>query len=47
MPVAVSAFCLTAVLLILDVAGRERLGPTDKLLDIKGTTAVSGMTSAT
>ncbi len=39
---AVAAFSLIAVLLILDVAGREVLGPIYKLLDIKGTTGVYG-----
>lgn len=40
--VAVSAFGLIAVLLILDVAGREVLGPIYKLLGIKGATGVYG-----
>ena len=40
--IAVAAFGLIAVLLILDVAGREVLGPIYKLLDIKGTTGVYG-----
>jgi TRAP-type C4-dicarboxylate transport system permease small subunit len=39
---AVAAFGLIAVLLILDVAGRELLGPIYKMLDIKGTTGVYG-----
>ncbi len=40
--VAVSAFGLIAVLLILDVAGREVLGPIYKMLGIKGATGVYG-----
>jgi TRAP-type C4-dicarboxylate transport system permease small subunit len=40
--VAVAAFSLIAGLLILDVAGREILGPIYKLFDIKGTTGVYG-----
>ena len=40
--VAVSAFGLIAVLLILDVAGREVLGPLYKLLGIKGATGIYG-----
>ena len=40
--IAVAAFGLIAVLLILDVAGREVLGPIYKLLDIKGATGVYG-----
>lgn len=40
--VAVSAFGLIAALLILDVAGREVLGPIYKLLNIKGATGVYG-----
>ena len=40
--VAVAAFALIAALLILDVAGREVLGPIYKLLDIKGATGVYG-----
>ncbi len=40
--VAVSAFGLIAVLLILDVVGRELLGPIYKLLDIKGATGIYG-----
>lgn len=40
--VAVSAFGLIAILLILDVAGREVLGPLYKLLNIKGATGVYG-----
>ncbi len=39
---AVAAFGLIAVLLILDVAGRELLGPIYRMLDIKGTTGVYG-----
>lgn len=40
--VAVTAFGLIAMLLILDVAGRELLGPIYKLLDIKGATGIYG-----
>ena len=40
--IAVSAFGLIAVLLILDVAGRELLGPVYKWLGIKGATGVYG-----
>ncbi len=40
--IAVSAFGLIAVLLILDVAGREVLGPIYKILNIKGATGVYG-----
>jgi TRAP-type C4-dicarboxylate transport system permease small subunit len=40
--VAVSAFGLIALLLILDVAGREVLGPIYKLLNIKGATGIYG-----
>lgn len=40
--VAVVAFALIAALLILDVAGREVLGPIYKLLDIKSSTGVYG-----
>ena len=40
--VAVAAFGLIAALLILDVAGREVLGPIYKLLDIKRATGVYG-----
>lgn len=40
--VAVSAFGLIAILLILDVAGREVLGPIYKLLNIKGATGIYG-----
>lgn len=40
--IAVSAFGLIAVLLILDVAGREVLGPIYKMLNIKGATGVYG-----
>ena len=40
--VAVAAFGLIGALLILDVAGREVLGPIYKLLDIKRATGVYG-----
>jgi TRAP-type C4-dicarboxylate transport system permease small subunit len=40
--VAVAAFGAIALLLILDVAGREILGPIYKLLDIKSSTGVYG-----
>lgn len=40
--IAVAAFGLIAVLLVLDVAGREILGPIYKLFDIKGATGVYG-----
>jgi TRAP-type C4-dicarboxylate transport system permease small subunit len=40
--IAVSAFGLIATLLILDVAGREVLGPIYKLLGLKGATGVYG-----
>jgi TRAP-type C4-dicarboxylate transport system permease small subunit len=40
--VAVAAFTLIGVLLILDVAGRELLGPIYKALDIKAATGVYG-----
>ena len=40
--IAVAGFGMIAVLLILDVAGREVLGPIYKLLDIKGATGVYG-----
>jgi TRAP-type C4-dicarboxylate transport system permease small subunit len=40
--IAVSAFGLIAALLILDVAGREVLGPIYKMLNIKGATGVYG-----
>ncbi len=40
--IAVAAFGLIAALLILDVAGREVLGPIYKLLGIKGATGVYG-----
>ena len=40
--IAVAAFGLIAALLILDVAGRELLGPIYKLLNIKGATGVYG-----
>ncbi len=40
--IAVAAFGMIAVLLILDVAGREILGPIYKMLDVKGATGVYG-----
>ncbi len=40
--IAVAAFGMIAVLLVLDVAGRELLGPIYKVLDIKGATGVYG-----
>lgn len=39
---AVAGFGMIAVLLILDVAGRELLGPIYKMFDIKGATGVYG-----
>lgn len=40
--IAVAAFGMIAALLVLDVAGREVLGPIYKLFDIKGATGVYG-----
>jgi TRAP-type C4-dicarboxylate transport system permease small subunit len=40
--IAVAAFGMIALLLVLDVAGRELLGPIYKMLDIKGATGVYG-----
>ena len=40
--IAVTAFSLIATLLVLDVMGREILGPIYKMLGIKGTTGIYG-----